>query len=90
MIHKALFSENKVLDTLTPETLHLYHCLEYLALAISCAGDTTLEKVNVLKSDEHIDAFLVDEAFTWGRIHTCRNIDTIFDFAEANSVDSYI
>ncbi|PHH93025.1 hypothetical protein CDD83_2135 [Cordyceps sp. RAO-2017] len=54
---------------------HLIHCWDYLRQSIMCAGDTSLEWVS-----EHQP--LPNATTGWGFQHTCKNFDTIYNWAE--------
>ncbi|KAK3385301.1 hypothetical protein B0H63DRAFT_181422 [Podospora didyma] len=58
---------------------HIYHCFDYLRQAITCSGDTTLEKART--GDDGKPVRGVDG---WGVGHECRHYDTIYALTAAH------
>ncbi|CAK7224651.1 hypothetical protein SBRCBS47491_005622 [Sporothrix bragantina] len=62
---------------------HIYHCFDYLRQALLCHGDTTLEKARVVV-DQQGNPHTVRGVDGWGVTHECRDVDSIYAFADAH------
>jgi hypothetical protein len=63
---------------------HLFHCVDYLRQAITCAADTTLEAEKAFP--DFNNKLGVDG---WGDKHGCRNFSAVFELTERLGSEDY-
>ncbi|KAK4222472.1 hypothetical protein QBC38DRAFT_427227 [Podospora fimiseda] len=76
--HEHHDEKPQVMDKL--DEPHMIHCLDYLAQAIVCAADDTIEPFRLKKVGNNTFVSIVDGSDT---LHHCRNSKAIFDIVKS-------
>ena len=61
---------------------HIEHCFNYIRHALQCYGDTTME----VPTDFNGQLIFIG----WNTTHQCRNFDAIWDYTDAEYIESII